>query len=173
MEMVIGKQQAKDSEAIPRSRATAANMRRRFTPEYKLSVLLQAERAAALGWGALSRFLRKEGLYSSLLAQWRRQRKLGQLGNARRGRPGRTPEELRKENIRLRRSLAYLELCLRDAESLFKPLGVQATLFQAEPAGNVRQRIRDLAALAESATRNLLAKKPLGTRPAYQPALRE
>jgi transposase-like protein len=50
--------------------------RRSYTAEYKLRVLLQAEAAAATP-GGVGALLRREGLYSSLLAYWRRERALG------------------------------------------------------------------------------------------------
>src|SRR5262245_24081893 len=51
--------------------------RRRFTAEYKLSVLRQAD--ACAGTGELGALLRREGLYSSHLTTWRRQREQGSL----------------------------------------------------------------------------------------------
>ena len=46
--------------------------RRRFTAEYKLGILRQAD--ACKGDGDLGALLRREGLYSSHLTTWRRQR---------------------------------------------------------------------------------------------------
>src|SRR3990170_306120 len=51
--------------------------RRRFTAEYKLQVLRHAE--ACISPGDLGALLRREGLYSSHLTTWRRQREAGQL----------------------------------------------------------------------------------------------
>ena len=75
---------------------------------------MQAGEALHAGRGALSLFLKREGLYSSHLAQWRKQRELGLLGKARRGRPAKSREWLLHENGRLKRKLAYLEACLRE-----------------------------------------------------------
>jgi len=51
--------------------------RRRFTAEYKLNILRQADHSRTAGEvGAL---LRREGLYSSHLTTWRRQRDAGIL----------------------------------------------------------------------------------------------
>ena len=50
--------------------------RRRFSAEYKLGVVQEAERCSPWEVGAL---LRREGLYSSHLAVWRRQRDEGAL----------------------------------------------------------------------------------------------
>jgi transposase-like protein len=51
--------------------------RRRFTAEYKRSMIDQAD--AAQDAGAVGLLLRREGLYSSHLTTWRRQRKQGEF----------------------------------------------------------------------------------------------
>ena len=61
----------------PDSEVAARPIRRRFTAEYKCSVLDQAEAAQQVG--AVGALLRREGLYSSLLSTWRRQRKQGEF----------------------------------------------------------------------------------------------
>ena len=60
--------------------------RRRFTSEYKLRVLREAE--ACTKAGEIGALLRREGLYSSLLSEWRKQRDEGALAalERRRGR---------------------------------------------------------------------------------------
>ncbi|HKP95615.1 MAG TPA: hypothetical protein VJ385_07650 [Fibrobacteria bacterium] len=87
--------------------------RRSFSPVYKLRVLMRAREALESGRGGLSRFLKEEGLYSSHLAQWRRQCRQGLLGKAHRGRPQKNRDGLLRENGRLKRRLSYLEECLR------------------------------------------------------------
>jgi transposase-like protein len=52
--------------------------RRRFTAEYKLRILREAEACTAPG--AIGALLRREGLYSSNLTTWRAQRRTGELG---------------------------------------------------------------------------------------------
>ncbi|TBR17780.1 MAG: hypothetical protein EPO57_08790 [Chitinophagaceae bacterium] len=51
--------------------------RRRYTAEYKLRILREAE--ALSGRGEIGVLLRREGLYSSNLTQWRKQRERGEL----------------------------------------------------------------------------------------------
>ena len=51
--------------------------RRRYTAEYKQRILLEADGATERG--AVGALLRREGLYSSLLAVWRQQRDAGEL----------------------------------------------------------------------------------------------
>jgi transposase len=60
-----------DPELVERPR------RRRFTAEYKLQILRQAD--ACTKPGEIGTLLRREGLYSSLLTEWRRQRDRGAL----------------------------------------------------------------------------------------------
>jgi transposase len=88
--------------------------RRRFSAEYKLAILREADRCTEPGQiGAL---LRRERLYSSHLVDWRRQRDTGALQALARKR-GRKPadparvevERLRRENERLAHKLGQAE----------------------------------------------------------------
>ena len=93
----------------PEVRAVAK--RRKFSAAYKLSVLEEADRCASPG--AVGALLRREGLYSSHLTMWRREREAGALAalGRRRGRKARlTPEQrriaaLEAQNARLEREL--------------------------------------------------------------------
>ena len=83
--------------------------RRRFAPEYKARILAEYERLADGEKGAL---LRREGLYSSLISEWRKQAARGAAEGLakKRGRPGpdardREIARLEAENERLRRKL--------------------------------------------------------------------
>jgi transposase len=58
-------------------RATQPPRRRTFTEQEKLRVL--AETDGAVGTGGIGEILRREGLYSSMLNTWRRQRAGGAL----------------------------------------------------------------------------------------------
>ena len=90
--------------------------RRRFTAKYKLEVLEAADRCAPGEIGAL---LRREGLYSSHLTTWRRQREAGvlaALAPVKRRRKARAVDaqgqqvvELQRENERLRQRLVQAE----------------------------------------------------------------
>ena len=89
-------------------------IRRIFAPEYKLAIL--AEYDAATETGEKGAILRREGLYSSLVADWRRQHRQGLLkaamGRTDGGRGGPSLSELNKlraENERLRLKLAQAE----------------------------------------------------------------
>jgi len=90
---------------------------RRYPAAYKLKILREADRCTKPGEnGAL---LRREGLYSSLLSSWRRQREAGEfdgLAGKKRGRDGAAREKLASENKRLSRENQRLEGKLRKAE---------------------------------------------------------
>jgi transposase-like protein len=62
----------------PRPEVLEHATRRRFSAEYKLGILRQAD--ACTGAGEIGALLRREGLYSSNLTKWRRQREEGLLG---------------------------------------------------------------------------------------------
>jgi len=62
----------------PDPEVVAKPKRRTYTAEYKLGILQEAEAAAATR-GGIGSLLRREGLYSSLLATWRRERANGIL----------------------------------------------------------------------------------------------
>lgn len=105
--------------------------RRRFTAEYKLRILEEAD--ACQEPGAVAALLRREGLYSSHLTDWRRGRREGALGALAkpRGRKGRRRdpvtqenEQLRKENARLRRRLELAEKILEIQKKASEILGI-------------------------------------------------
>ena len=62
----------------PDPEVVAKPKRRTYTAEYKQRILQEAE-AAATTRGGVGALLRREGLYSSLLAYWRRERANGIL----------------------------------------------------------------------------------------------
>jgi len=103
--------------ALPVSRpdpeVVAKPQRRSYTAEYKLRILREAE-AAAVTRGAVGALLRREGLYSSLLVNWRRERAQGMreaLTPQRRGpKSKRNPmaeemQKLQRQNARLNEEL--------------------------------------------------------------------
>ena len=63
---------------VPQVEVVAKATRRRFTAEYKLKILREAEACTAPG--AIGALLRREGLYSSNLTTWREQRQRGPRG---------------------------------------------------------------------------------------------
>ncbi len=102
--------------------------RRRFTAEYKLRVLREADGCARKGEvGAL---LRREGLYSSHLT-WRKQRDAGALvGLAPRKRGPHGPSPERVENAALRRRLERAEAELVTARRVIEVQGNVSALLE-------------------------------------------
>src|SRR5664280_2626055 len=93
--------------AMPDPEVRERPVRRTFTAEYKLRIVEEAN--AAREPGAVVALLRREGLYSSHLVEWRRLYRLGGLHNLAHPR-GRLPgNPLAVENERLRRRVARLE----------------------------------------------------------------
>ncbi len=104
------------SISAPDSEVVAKPKRRTFTAEYKQRILMEAEAAAALP-GGVGALLRREGLYSSLLAYWRRERADGILKalTPRKRGPKSTRNPMEEENQKLRRQNARLAEDLRKA----------------------------------------------------------
>jgi transposase len=110
-------------------------VRRRFTAEFKLAILREADVCTQSGQvGAL---LRREGLYSSLLSEWRKQRDAGSLQALSRPRGRKPPHPLEAENAKLRRRLERTEGELEKARRVIEVQGnVSALLGELlEPRG--------------------------------------
>ena len=84
--------------------------RRQFPTAEKIRILREAE-VAARETGGLAALLRREGLYSSHLTSWRRQRDAGQFGKSpkQRGPMATTPDPRDKQIAGLERSLRKAE----------------------------------------------------------------
>jgi transposase len=95
--------------------------RRRFTAEYKLCIVEEAN--AANEPGEVGALLRREGLYSSHLVDWRRQYRAGALSSLARPRGRPRPHPLAAENEQLRRRNARLTQRLATAERIIEIQG--------------------------------------------------
>ena len=104
-----------ETEVSPKAR------RRSFTAAEKLRILRAADVCAGQA-GAIGALLRREGLYSSLLATWRRQRDAGQLGpNPRkRGPVAKAPDPRDRTIIELERRARRAEARADRAERLIE-----------------------------------------------------
>jgi transposase len=106
----------------PASPELSARPRRRsFTAQDKLRILADTDRAAETG--GIGAVLRREGLYSSALTDWRRQRDAGAFGAlapAKRGPKAAKPNPLTAELARLQRDNARLALRLTRAEAIIE-----------------------------------------------------
>ena len=101
--------------------------RRSYTAQYKLRILAEYERRDRDGRGAL---LRREGLYSSLIAEWRKQRDQGAL-QALGASPGRPPSDTRDQEVaRLRRENVRLQSDLAKARKVIEVQGKLSALLE-------------------------------------------
>jgi len=100
---------------------------RRYSAKYKAQILDEYERLDKAGKGAL---LRREGLYSSLISEWRKQRDRGAL-EALAEPAGRQPTDPRdKENARLRRENERLTGELDKARKVIEVQGKLSALLE-------------------------------------------
>jgi len=110
----------------------AKPVRRRFTAEYKLGVLREVDRCK--GRGELGTLLRREGLYSSHLTQWRKQRERGERQSLSRKR-GPSPKQrhpltdkvkvLERENARLKLRAERAEGLVELQKKVSEILGIE------------------------------------------------
>jgi transposase len=122
---------------VPTPAAAAAEMsdrprRRTFTAQTKLRVL--AEIDGATGVGGIGAILRREGLYSSALTDWRRQRDSGALGALTPAKRGPKPmarnplavelAQAKRENARLGRRLEHAEAIIEIQKKVAALLGI-------------------------------------------------
>ena len=112
---------AGNGKPIPDPGVPEKPVRRRFTAEYKLRTLREADRSTESG--QLGAMLRREGLYSSHLTAWRKQRNEGTFAGLepkRRGRKTSPDAPLIAENERLQRDNQRLTARLRQAETIIE-----------------------------------------------------
>jgi transposase len=120
------------SSACPEVEVLAKPERRRFTVEYKLRILREADKCTRPG--EIGALLRREGLYSSALTSWRRARDRGELsgpGVRKRGPRGKPVDardrrigELERENKRLKARLERAEALIDVQKKVSELLGV-------------------------------------------------
>ena len=112
---------AQDVAAPPDPELVERARRRRFSAEYKLRILREAD--ACNKPGEIGALLRREGLYSSLLTEWRRQRERGSLEALERPR-GRLKADPREAQIAgLQRRLERAERELEKARRVIEVQG--------------------------------------------------
>ena len=92
--------------------------RRHFSAEYKLQIIAETDQCRR---GEVGKMLRREGLYSSQINQWRRELAAGGPEGLTKSSPGpaasKTPEQrrieqLEKDNARLNQRLKVAECCI-------------------------------------------------------------
>lgn len=114
------KLEVRDTEVVPKAK------RRQYSVAYKTRILTEVDTCTEAG--QIGAILRREGLYSSHLTTWRRQRERGELAS-RRGRPAQPETEqelsrLRQENERLQQRLAQAEAIIDVQKKLSQLIGL-------------------------------------------------
>ena len=126
--------------SLPDPEVSEKKPRRKFTTNYKLRILAEADTCTQPGQiGAL---LRREGLYSSSLATWRRQRENGILKAMtprKRGRKHKLENplakqvaQLEKEKRRLQQKLKKAELIIEAQKKMSEILGIAQNLNESD-----------------------------------------
>lgn len=112
-----------DPEVVPEQ------PRRQFTAQYKATILAECD--AATQPGQIGEILRREGLYSSLIAKWRQARTSGLVAK-KAGRPPKSDEQrqaeaelerVRKHNAVLTEKLRCAEIIIEAQKKLSEALG--------------------------------------------------
>ena len=126
--------------SAPDTEVSEIKPRRNFTAKYKLRILSEADRCSQPG--ELGAMLRREGLYSSNLTTWRRQREKGLLQAMSAKKRGRKHKEknplasrvaqLEKENRRLEQKLKQAELIIEAQKKMAEILGIAQNLSESE-----------------------------------------
>ena len=104
----------KEKEEMPDTEVVAKAKRRQFTAAEKLRLLREVE--ACRGSGEIGALLRREGIYSSYLTTWRRQRAAGELDGLTPQKRGPKPNPEAIELAKLRREYERLQERLQQAE---------------------------------------------------------
>jgi len=123
----------------PDPEVDAKPKRRRFTAKYKLQIIKEVE--ACREEGEIGALLRREGLYSSHLTTWRRQRDEGALRELgkKRGRKAKPrdkeKERLARENAQLKRQLAQAEQIIEIQKKVAGLLGIPLKTLEDEENG--------------------------------------
>lgn len=102
-------------------RSDGPRPRRSFSPAQKLDLLTRYEQALAVGEGGA--FLRREGLYSSLMTEWRRARDAGLLAGKAPGESVGRPSAEQAEIARLTRELEVTRAKLARTETALQIMG--------------------------------------------------
>jgi transposase len=123
----------KGTKSLTEVEVLAKAERRRFTAEYKLKVLREANHCKRPG--EIGALLRREGLYWSNLTNWRKQRERGELAglSSRKRGPRRREKnplaervrELERDNMRLKRRAERAEGIVELQKKVSEILGIE------------------------------------------------
>jgi len=104
----------KVNEALPNTEVVAKAKRRHFTAAEKMRILREVD--ACQGTGEIGTLLRREGIYSSNLTTWRKQRESRELDGLAPQKRGPKPNPEAIELAKLRHEYARLQERMRQAE---------------------------------------------------------
>lgn len=131
MPSITASSNGSQSTTLPNPEVREKAQRRIYTAEYKLRILQETDNCPE---GQIGAILRREGLYSSHLTTWRRQRQAGQLAALRDDKRGRKAvaanplsaevERLQRENQRLTQQLAQAELIIEIQKKVSRLLNI-------------------------------------------------
>jgi hypothetical protein len=108
--------------------------RRRLTNSYKLKILNHVESLRQEGNGAIGAYLRKEGIYYSMVHNWSKQRDQGLLpGRSKANASEKSRDSIMAENKQLRRKLEQTEKRLHKAELLVELQKKLSILMEMDP----------------------------------------
>ena len=123
-----GRTQTKSGETTPNPeyKPPTHRKKRHLSAQYKLRVLAEIDE---LPYGQMGAYLRQEGLYSSQIARWRKQREAGEWASLEPQKRGpkvdetwRRLAELERENEQLRSKLAQAEVIIAVQKKLARTL---------------------------------------------------
>jgi transposase len=117
-----------DDREMSSPRVGGPSRRRSFTPTQKLRHLAEYEAACQEGQGGS--YLRREGLYSSLISEWRRLRDAGLLEGKEPGSRVGRPTAEQAELARLRRRVAEAEAKLATTQTALDIMGKAHALLE-------------------------------------------
>jgi transposase-like protein len=112
---------------VPDPEVPAKARSRRYPASYKARILAEYEQLAREDKGA---FLRREGLYTALISEWRKQRDRGALAEL--AKPsGRAPADpIERENAQLRKEIERLHAELDRARKVIEVQGKLSALLE-------------------------------------------
>lgn len=126
-ESTIEQRNGQSQPRTPDPEVVVGPTRRQFSREYKLRILAEVEQCQR---GEIGAVLRREGLYSSTLSRWRKQRATGKLDGQAAGRSWERKEQqqeikrLQRENARLKAELSKKEAIIEVQKKLSALLAV-------------------------------------------------
>ena len=127
MEQSIPMSDSSGLARVPDPEVPSRATRRTYTARYKAQILAEYDALDAAGRGAL---LRRHGLYTSHIANWRKLRDQGGLA-ALGGTPGRPPADPRERELaRLQRENARLQAELGTAQRVIEVQGKLSALLE-------------------------------------------